>query len=229
MLDFLRQLAPRRPEALQPASPLRRLAAPGVPDMADPEADAGAWTRAAAAAASDAASPGPAPALSPPLEGTKPHRALHEPPGRAASPVVRIPAPEARSSAVRHPQRSGQAASSRDRTATGNPVAMAPLAERPAIDPDRRAPSARAAAVTGQPAPALPRPPVVAAPVSHATVARFAQEHNVPAAPPAIHVSIDRIDVRAPPASRTAPPPPRAKPAREPQSLHEYLQGKVAP
>src|SRR5690606_26535757 len=74
-----------------------------------------------------------------------------------------------------------------------------------------------------EPAP-LPRsmPEQLAAPLSATTVALLATA-MAPTAPPAIHISIARIEVRAP-AQPAKQPPPRPRVAPEPQSVNVRLR-----
>ncbi|KAF1709701.1 hypothetical protein CSC71_10685 [Pseudoxanthomonas sangjuensis] len=226
MPDFLRQPAPRQADALQPASPLRPMAWPGPAAAMDGiEPQDGATMHAHDEAADR---PG-VPALPPtahrqsPVAGEPPLAALPSQP-RQVAPAHRLRG-ETNATAQASTAEPAAARLQSPRIATA-PVRVAepPFA---AID-DVRQP------LQADP-PAIARPSAdpagiaaVAAPISPATVARFVQEHASPAPPPAIHVSIDRIDVRA----RSAAPSPaasRPRAMREPQSLHDYLRGKATP
>lgn len=70
--------------------------------------------------------------------------------------------------------------------------------------------------------PIATRPPAAVAPLSADTVAHAARERSEP---PAIHISIDRIEVRAAP-QPPKPAPSRPRPAPQVPSLHDYLRGK---
>ncbi|WP_372015248.1 hypothetical protein [Pseudoxanthomonas sp. 10H] len=228
MLEFLRQLAPRHPDALRPASPLRRMAAPGVSDATGAAHDAVADDRLAGVPAADEAGPprlAPAPAPSPetgPLPPTvRAATALTRPaaPGPAA--------PGAQPRPAGHPLEAATGtAFLEDAPAAPPPAAMSMADRSVAIARGRRAGAVPAAATA---APVIPRALAVAAPISPATVARFAQERGAPATAPTIHLSIDRIEVRAPAPPRAPAAPSKPKPVREPQSLGDYLKGKVAP
>ena len=61
-------------------------------------------------------------------------------------------------------------------------------------------------------------------PLSGSTVARL-ETAAATSTPPTIHLHIDRIEVRAA-ARPAAPSPTRPRAVPEPQSLHDYLQGK---
>lgn len=107
-------------------------------------------------------------------------------------------------------------------TPTPAPPTVAPVHTRPAAGPDRNAP--------GDP-PATAAPRVEAAPPPRSAPRPAAAAHRDEAAAPAtetdvVHVTIQRIEVRATVAA--APPIIRSAPQRSSteQSLHDYLAGK---
>lgn len=223
MLDFLRQLAPRQADALQPASPLRRMAGPAtVVDGIE------AQDNPMSAHDEVAYRPGvrPLPPIvdrQPPIAGEAPRATLRLQPEH----VAHADWLHGEANATTQPLPVEPAAAHPD-----SPGSMAPPTH--AIEPlfapsdDLRQPLLTDAAAIAQASANPPAVFTVAAPISPATVTRFVQEHASPAPPPAIHVSIDRIEVRA---RTTAPAPAPSKPrvARESQSLHDYLRGKAAP
>jgi len=72
-----------------------------------------------------------------------------------------------------------------------------------------------------------PSPVARTAPISPITVSLSAPR-TTPAVPPAIHVTIDRIEVRAPAVATPTPRPTRPRPAPPSPSLHDYLRGKAS-
>ena len=222
MLDFLRQLAPRQADALQPASPLRRMAGPAAiadgieaPDGPMPEQDETADR--------------PGIDTLPPVANRQSPVAVEAP--RATLPLQ--PRQVAPADRLRGEANATAQASTAEPAATRpqSPGSVSPIhIVEPlfaAVDDIRQTPQTDAAAsaqASANPSAAF----ADAAPISPATVARFVQERAAPAPPPAIHVSIDRIDVRAR-AVAPAPAAPKPRVARESQSLHDYLRGKAAP
>jgi len=234
MLDFLRSLAPRQVNALRPAAPLRASAS-AMPDagwgadavQAETEADA---LLSQAPAMDDPRTRAPrvpddaidAPQSGPGVEPAQPRnargmRATRDDAGITGRSAIATPAAIDGTSSTRSPASQGP---------TSPPSAFAMRSDAPLQ-------SARLhrADTGGNPEDARPgaAPAIPGAPLSAATVAMVAPEAAA-SAPPAIHISIDRIDVRAAPASAPAhSAPPRPRPAVEPQSLHDYLRRKPSP
>lgn len=234
MSGFLHRLSPRHADALRPATPLRAIAsAPaesGLPTREGPAntrvglsglpTDSPAYIADATAsgyASSANASPRTAP--------TTPAHAMHEAPEPSAAPAPH-PSAQPPQAALPQPPLSGlDAVTNRpasERSVIDARFDRAPcLRSAPAAFPDGREPTAR----TPQPLPIDVRPRAHAPPpLSASTVSRLDTAAATSAAP-AIHLHIDRIDVRA--AARPAgPAPARPRAAPEPQSLHDYLHGK---
>jgi len=234
MLDFLRSLAPRQANALRPAAPLRASAS-AMPDaglgadavQAETEADAllsqapamdDSQTRAPRTPddAIDAPQPGSGVELTQPrnARGMRATRDEASITGRSA--IAALPAVDGTSSAF-SPASPGP---------TSPPSVFAMRSDAPLqpvhlyrVDTGGNPEDARPGAV----------PVIPGAPLSAATVAMAAPDAAA-SAPQAIHISIDRIDVRAAPAPTPAhSAPPRPRPAVEPQSLHDYLRRKPSP
>ncbi len=228
MLDFLRQLAPRNAEALRSASPLRRLATTEGPFDGSADVSAGsAFSRPGGSQTSAApAATHPTRSEAAPRSPTT-HGEASEQQRAATPPLAEIayPAAAVRAGAevVVAPAFAG---SDRDPTQA---VERQPLVGGPRDGAEPRLAESLASPPSPSPAPVelveTARPSSrTLAPLSNATVA-LAQERSVVAAPPAIHVTIDRIEVRAPAqASKSAPRPTRSSPTT--QSLHDYLRQK---
>lgn len=234
MLDFLRSLAPRQANALRPAAPLRASAS-AMPDAElggdAPHADAEAGALQPQAPAMDAATRTPrftGDAIDTPRSGSDTERAQprHARGMRATTDEARIPGRSVVAAAL--PAVNGTSSAfppaSQGPTSPLSAFAMrsdAPLqsAHLHRIDAGANPEDARRGA-----APAIP-----GAPLSAATVAMVFPDAAA-SAPPAIHISIDRIDVRTARApAHPAQPQPRPRPAVEPQSLHDYLRRKPSP
>ncbi len=212
MLDFLRLLSPRHSDALRPAAPLRRVA--GVREAGEGPVVPARPDTAHSDAPSNAAPPhGPTAEVGrskvmPPFDAA----ALH-------SEVDTTSAPRATTTGERPLRRSsvesGVVRPQHMRMPQSLPL---PEAFRPADHEVVDTPLAMPAPVPRL-APAIPT-----SPLSMSVMAQLPSER--PASPPAIHISIDRIEVRAP---RTAPKPiaamSRAQPSLQP--LGDYLRGKA--
>ena len=209
MLEFLRLLTPRHADALRPASPVRR-AASILPDVMGNRWDAGSDVAAHAA----------------PMHGD-------EPPPATSQPQSVEPTPErGQPQALMDPSRPVLARSTTLVATPASPHARLPPHPAQLVEP------------VEVPRPAsLPASPVLArridatgsmpstvasstnAPLSPASVALLAAAPAHASAPPALHINIDRIEVRAPaPAPKHAATRSRAAPAT--QSLSDYLGGR---
>lgn len=236
MLHFLRMLAPRHGDALRSASPVRRIAAAawpvddGAPVVVDDRAAApGALTATTAPlrdeAAADTTAARGSPDVGPPTlraDGANPGapRGESAPDGprgvpapakrveRDLEPVPRaVPPRDATASPKAPPRRSLDAVRS---TAASDEAPRAPFAATPRAERTAAAPAASAPA----------------APISPFTVSLSAAR-AAPAAPPTIHVTIDRIEVRAPSTPVPTTRPARPRPSPPSPSLHDYLRGKA--
>jgi hypothetical protein len=241
-VDYLRRLQPTRAEPSGAArvdlgsrfAPVRTSVAPGLsPD--------GPWldSPAPASEVTGADRPGPAAGRSPPpiaapgsasrADAAAEPDLLHVPRHRqaAASPHA--------SAALADP---GQSAAADGST----PVPRRPPHRAATPAPQRAQPDAAAApslravalpsAIDAHPGawPAARRPPPAAEPAAPTHPLRPASlpAPQAAAAPPVIHVTIDRIDVRMPPAAAPAGPARRARPPAAAPSLAEYLRGHAA-
>lgn len=241
MSDFLRLLAPRHADALRPVAPLRALAAPlaanadaresmgepevaGIaPPMPDPakrrtaeapmvHPHAGVLPRDAGGRtdAMGPTSPVPSPSASPGMDAASAPASGARPPDSPAS-------PPSDSAGIDDPRIPG--------------LVPAAHSDRhgPILEPHLAYEQARHGALPPVPSPRSGHVPErAAAPLSPATVALLAAASPTAAPPPAIHISIDRIDVRAQ-AQPAKPPSSRPRVAPEPQSLHDYLRRKSPP
>ncbi|WP_026107591.1 hypothetical protein [Dyella ginsengisoli] len=226
MPDFLRLLTPRHHDALRPAAPLRRLATPSLID-ADPDPLAPSGERPAASAAWRSEQHHRTPPTTAPVaraaHASEPMPAAAKRPITAAPDaplsdrVVDSPAPTARESVV---------------ALQLDADVLPPL---PLARPDARA----AQAVGEVQSPLDPRqvsPPLpstytgharqvpAGAPLSSATVALYAGADDQRSTAPVVHVSIDRIEVRAPHGPKPATTTRRRTPPA--QSLGDYLHGR---
>lgn len=227
MLDFLRLMTPRHSDALRPASPLRRATsmavegegfgdAPIFPDMASPMPGEGPqaqastpWPSTPAAtssivdeASSAATKPSPRIVSALPNEGTAV--------SPSAATIRPLPADSAPLSSL---HAAPPAVLSPPLATPGHPApAFAPI---PTVAPSRPTVSAFVAEMDR---------PLMDRPLSATALARFTPNLEK-APPPAIHVSIDRIEVRAPspPAKAAAN---RTRPATSIPSLADYLRGR---
>lgn len=232
MSGFLHRLSPRHADALRPATPLRALAsAPaesGLPTRespADTRVGLSGLANDSPAHTADATASGYAGSAnaSPRIAPTAPAHGMHAAPEPSAAPA---PRPLAQPPQAAAPPVPGlDAITNRpasERSLTDARFDRAPrLRSAPAAFPDGPEPTAR----TPQPLPIDVRPRAHAPPpLSASTVSRL-DTVAATSAPLAIHLHIDRIDVRA--AARPAgPAPARPRAAPEPQSLHDYLHGK---
>ncbi|WP_202842482.1 hypothetical protein [Luteimonas saliphila] len=233
MSGFLRRLSPRHADALRPAAPLRALASDRAePPLSAPEDPADVMDR-------DTVAPAAAHAvgIETPSRTTATNASARSPvtgPAHvmsvASGPSVNAPTPGQWAEPVR-------AAPTRSRAPEFDAVTNGSAYERTAIEAHTgsalpQPPAPTAFPQTSDPTPRAPlSSPIDVRPQAHAppplsasTVARL-ETAAAASTPPTIHLHIDRIEVRA--AARPATPPktrPRALP--EPQSLHDYLQGK---
>jgi hypothetical protein len=216
MLDYLRLLAPRHGDALRPASLVRRLTntTPGGA-MEGGDAGAGAETE-----TDHEEAPG----------SDQPRRVSSIPSHLATSnhdgPHLMTDLQRSRG----EPSAQTNAISPRPAPAPAAKDAIQPTAVEPSA-PRRALPLQPAPFIEAMPqrrgiqaqAPALARP--VTAPLSPEVAAWLAAKPVQAAQGPTIHVSIDRIEVRAPAApAKPAPSRPRTSPPT--QSLADYLRGR---
>lgn len=209
MLDFLRLLSPRHGDALRPATPLRRMtgvmesgegpAVPAQPDTAHSDASSKARP-----AHGPTAGVGPAKIMSP-IDATD----IHSDPDTTSA------------------LRATTTGEKPLRRASAEPGVVRPHRTRALPLPEASGSADHEVVDTPLVAPAhIPRvaPVTPAAPLSMSVMAQLPPER--PASPPSIHISIDRIEVRAP---RPAPSPAASAPRRAApsQPLGDYLRGKA--
>ena len=211
MLEFLRLLTPRHGDALRPASPVRR-AASMLPDEIGNGWDAGSDV-AAHATPMHGDEPPPATSQPQPVEPT-PERGQQQTPMDPSRPALARSTTLVATTASPHTRLPPHPAQFIEPADVPRPT-LSPLSRSPVI--------ARRIDATG------PMPSTAAsstnAPLSPASVALLAAAPAHASAPPALHINIDRIEVRAPaPAPKHAATRSRAAPAT--QSLSDYLGGR---
>lgn len=228
MLDFLRQLAPGHPAALRPALPLRALAGPRADaSHARPDADAPEVPQAA-------------PPSQPPVHAAAAPRAMarlhpdtarsHAPGVPASSPGDAVATPVAAAVALPRdaPPATARAAATSHRD-DGAAAQHTTPAARQEPRPAAAGPARRTAPRAGTSAPWRPQAPAVpvrtGGPLSAQAVFLHAERDSA-ATPAGIHISIDRIEVRAPAAPPPAPTAARPRASGDAHSLQDYLQGK---
>lgn len=246
MLDFLRLLTPRHADALQPVSPLRRLAGMSIDAVADADAATMGLPTAHDGVPEERRSDhGPDDALLRP-SSTRPRRNVveTEPEASGYMPMQDVGTDRTPMPASVHrkadgmdtqPNRISRAIGQVDDTRQHTPLSRHDVMNRDATTPTAlhshlpRPPSVETPVAVLRAARSPGLRPAIDTPISPATVAMYAPERAAPPPPPEIHVSIDRIEVRAPAVPKAAPQRPRPRQAPEPQSLHDYLRGKSAP
>ena len=234
MLDFLRSLAPRQAHALRAAAPLRTTASV-APDAcsdadalrADPDVDA-IPTEAPAAVMSSTRVPRAGDAangISPSRPGgdraDQHSRALSATADEgpiSARPMVNTVLATVNAASTARPATSHEADATHFRPLHASGATPLSSDLQPIFQ------SAKAEDVRRDATPAVP-----VAPLSAATVALLVSDAAT-AAPRAIHISIDRIDVRTARAHAPAPnAQARQRATPDPQSLRDYLRGKPSP
>ena len=237
MLDFLRMLAPQHTDALRPASALRR---PAVSDAQSIETspsllDAGSQPM---PPLQRARTPGAA-------DSTEAHGAM-----QASTDIglqKRAPQPAPAPACFKAPERNQLTATSSDDFPLSLNQRAAAADDTPSFLPPAsnrsRNPSAANSNAHSQPAPLTQtiarseptadrfdrkttrdRAATSQAPLSPTTVALYASSSSERDAAPAIHVTIDRIEVRAPATGNRAAPSKRREAAAT-QTLGDYLRG----